>query len=212
VNDERESREPPPVGEVSHLVILALLAKGPIHGYQVRQAIERANMERWADVKYGSIYAGLRRLEAARLVERAEVTRQGARPPRTVYRITAAGRQQLEALLRRAWSQPTWSKHPVDVALVFADLLPGERIDELLEQRVCQLDALAEGLRERQAALRATVGLPPNLRDLFDHSQRLLAAERDWCRHVQRQALAGTYRPAGEVPAGPPTRASPTGA
>jgi DNA-binding PadR family transcriptional regulator len=198
------SDESSPVGEVSHLIILALLARGPIHGYEVRQAIERAHMERWADVKYGSIYAGLRRLEAEGLVERAEVTRQGARPPRTVYRITQAGREQLRSLLGRAWSQPTWTKRPVDVALVFADLLPGEQVEALLEERVRQLDAIASRLRQRQAALAATVGLPPNLLDLFEHSSRVLAAEREWCGYVQQRAATGVYH----RPAAPSTTAA----
>ncbi len=169
-----------PTGVMSRIMLLGLLAWQPMHGYELRQVIERRRMERWSDVRYGSIYAGLRRLVAEGLVEEAGVTRQGGRPPRTVYRITQAGRRELDGLLRRAFSALFKPSRPVDAALGFAWLLPADELAALLAKRIEALDALVAELAADEARIVAAVGeLPATVVDLFEHSRRLAAAERD---------------------------------
>jgi DNA-binding PadR family transcriptional regulator len=43
------------------------------------------------DVKFGSLYTVVQNLETHGFLETIGTTRQGARPERTVYRISAAG-------------------------------------------------------------------------------------------------------------------------
>ena len=76
---------------------LALLAGGPCHGYDVKRAYDS-----WfPDAKplpYGQVYATLSRLERDGLVEVVETRTQGG-PERTVYAMTPAGRDLLDAWL-----------------------------------------------------------------------------------------------------------------
>lgn len=71
--------------------LLALLAESPTHGYGLKTAFERRTGGSWA-VNIGQVYTTLQRLTRDGLVE------PDARDAdRTDYRITDAGRAQLEA-------------------------------------------------------------------------------------------------------------------
>ncbi|MCI2238749.1 PadR family transcriptional regulator [Paenibacillus sp. TRM 82003] len=76
---------------------LALLLRGPAHGYEVKQAYDR-----WfPDAKplaFGQVYATLGRLVRDGLAEVVETRSEGG-PERTVYAVTDEGRERLRAWL-----------------------------------------------------------------------------------------------------------------
>jgi DNA-binding PadR family transcriptional regulator len=76
-------------------VLLALLAKEPSHGYELKAAIESLFGELWPEVNVGQVYSTLGRLERMELVSSATVA-QGGRPDKKVYELTAAGRENLQ--------------------------------------------------------------------------------------------------------------------
>jgi hypothetical protein len=69
-------------------VVLALLAKGPAHGYELRQRLAAALGPLGSAVNRGQVYVTLGRLERAGLVTAAEVG-QAHRPDRRVYELSA---------------------------------------------------------------------------------------------------------------------------
>lgn len=71
--------------------LLALLAEEPRHGYELKTAFERRTGGEWA-INIGQVYTTLQRLERDGLVELA-----GSDAERRDYRITVAGRAQLES-------------------------------------------------------------------------------------------------------------------
>ena len=79
---------------------LALLSDGPAHGYELRSAVQERCGALLPPMNAGQIYNTLGRLESAGLVEGEEVAQQG-RPDRRVYRITPAGRAELQAWVSR---------------------------------------------------------------------------------------------------------------
>ena len=75
------------------LLVLAVLADGPQHGYALAQEIERRS-DRRATIRPGDLYRVLYRMSRASLIERAAApaaARHDAR--RTYYRITPLGRR-----------------------------------------------------------------------------------------------------------------------
>lgn len=80
------------------LHILMALATGEMHGYGVKQRIEERT-EGELSLGPGTLYEGIQRLERDGLVE--EVAGDGGSGRRRVYRLTAAGRAEMEAELRR---------------------------------------------------------------------------------------------------------------
>lgn len=74
------------------LLLLAVLADGPAHGYAVIATLrERSGGE--LDLPEGTVYPALHRLEQAGLVGSRWSAEQGRR--RRVYSVTAAGRRSL---------------------------------------------------------------------------------------------------------------------
>ena len=79
--------------------LLGLLSLGPMSGYEIRLTIDGSIGNFWRE-SYGQIYPTLKRLVAERLAKALPGKKaDGARPERTVYELTAAGRKRLREWL-----------------------------------------------------------------------------------------------------------------
>ncbi len=77
-------------------VILGMLGWRPMSGYEIKALVDKSTRFFWA-ASYGQIYPELRKLAAAGLIE-GKASPQGGRR-RNVYRLTPAGRRELQAWL-----------------------------------------------------------------------------------------------------------------
>ncbi|WP_423509569.1 PadR family transcriptional regulator [Streptomyces xinghaiensis] len=87
------------------LPLLALLAKGPAHGYELKQALEKLLGAAYPQPNIGQIYVTLGRLEKAGLIEGEDVA-QTARPNKRIYRLTPAGREAVAAWFDEPTAEP----------------------------------------------------------------------------------------------------------
>lgn len=74
-------------------LLLAAIAREPLHGYAVVESI-RETSDGALDLAEGTVYPALYRLEEARLLASSWTTVGGRR--RRVYRLTKRGRKRLE--------------------------------------------------------------------------------------------------------------------
>ncbi|MEU7005290.1 PadR family transcriptional regulator [Streptomyces sp. NPDC046332] len=81
--------------------LLALLARGPAHGYELKQDLEQLLGAAYPPTNVGQIYVTLGRLEKSGLIEGEEIA-QESRPNKKIYRLTEAGQEAL-----RAWFDET---------------------------------------------------------------------------------------------------------
>ena len=72
--------------------LLALLAKEPAHGYELKSQLEQIFGEAYPAPNIGQIYVTLQRLERDGLVSSQDVV-QVTRPNKRVYELTDAGRE-----------------------------------------------------------------------------------------------------------------------
>ncbi len=180
-------------GEMTRVVLLGVLRNEPMHGYAIKQTLHGWYMDFWADVKLGSIYAGLKRLVIEGLVEEVGTSRSGNRPVRTTYRITPAGREELRRLLRSFWTPPVRVSRPVDLALQFVNELPPEEIEPLLRERLQALENQISIFGPQLRPKFEDPGRQARVDDLHEHELRLLIAEREWCEHMLERLSAGAY-------------------
>jgi DNA-binding PadR family transcriptional regulator len=140
-------------------VLLALLAKEPRHGYDLKQTFERLLAGTWP-LNIGQVYTTLSRLERDGLV-RAETTSGAQAPDRRVYTLTPAGHEELSRWLDEPMDEPVPLKQEV-FAKILVQQIVGDREPYALiwRQREVYLRLLAE-LTERQDAAGAdsTTGL-----------------------------------------------------
>ncbi len=88
-------------------VVLAMLAKEPAHGYQLRARLQAALGPVGAEMNAGQIYVTLGRLEKAGQVACELAPGAAERPDRKIYALTAAGQQRVaEWLAEVSWPRP----------------------------------------------------------------------------------------------------------
>lgn len=131
------------------LLILGLLASGPMHGHQIRRTAEQTDIEQWGGVKVGALYGMLHRLEAEGLVEPLRAEQEGRRPQRTVYAITEDGWKELAIHRDRALTQPDLHSTTVEIALNWA---AGLDYDALRERLSLRRSAVARALKDLAAS------------------------------------------------------------
>jgi DNA-binding PadR family transcriptional regulator len=92
---------------VQQEVVLALLAKEPSHGYQLRARLRQALGPLGDVMNDGQVYVTLARLEKAGLVTSEQAAGLPDRPDRKVYELTPAGQQRVsEWLTEVSWPRP----------------------------------------------------------------------------------------------------------
>src|SRR5918995_3422323 len=123
--------------------LMALLANGPAHGYELKQALEQRFGSVLPPLNAGQIYTTLSRLERDGLVDDDAVAQNG-RPNKRVYRLTDAGQAELRGWVADSTPQPRL-KDDFFIKLVLARAAgiadPLELIDR---QRSAYLQALRE--------------------------------------------------------------------
>jgi DNA-binding PadR family transcriptional regulator len=82
---------------VQQEVVLAMLAKEPSHGYELRARLQLALGPAGDTMNAGHIYVTLSRLEKAGLVTCERAAGLPDRPDRKVYALTAVGQQRVTA-------------------------------------------------------------------------------------------------------------------
>lgn len=91
----------PPVPTTPDLVVLAMLAEGPRHGYALNAELERREVRDWAGISRPQVYYSLHKLLRAGWV-RPAAGQAAWGPERTVVELTTVGRRALEDALERA--------------------------------------------------------------------------------------------------------------
>jgi DNA-binding PadR family transcriptional regulator len=171
------------------LLVLGLLRMQEMHGYQLAEVID-SHFSDGDVIKKPTLYDTLKKLQAAGSVTSRE-DREGNRPPRTVYSLTAQGQQEFVDLLRKHVSAYRGPDPRDEVALMFLGVLPAEETRRLLEMRKASLaDALA---REPEEDPHHHGALDPVVTRRIRH----LRAEAEWLDEV----LAGmTAEAEGDAP------------
>jgi DNA-binding PadR family transcriptional regulator len=87
------------------LPLLALLARGPAHGYELKQDLEKLLGTAYPQPNVGQIYVTLGRLEKAGLIAGKEIE-QANRPNKRTYELTDAGRETVLAWFEETTDEP----------------------------------------------------------------------------------------------------------
>ncbi|MFD9949951.1 helix-turn-helix transcriptional regulator [Nonomuraea sp. NPDC059023] len=167
----------------TRLLVLGVLHEGPRHGYEINQLVTAGALERWTDVKAGSVYHALAKLESEGLAETHAEERTGDRL-RRVYAITPEGRHALRDLLRKALSAPPHSATSgFALALRWHTLLDSGEARELVQASFLALESRRA---ELAAGRTAKEGLSPLADALFDNAEAHLAADAKLLEDIRR--------------------------
>jgi DNA-binding PadR family transcriptional regulator len=167
------------------LAVLACLTERPMHPYEMAATMRTRGQDVSIRLNYGSLYGVVDRLLEKGLIEEQEVVREGRRPERTVYRITAEGRAEVDDWLGELLGTAGKEFPQFEAGLSLMGVLPPERVVTLLDQRVV---ALQERLSELDALVAATVrgGVPRMFLAELDHERALVDADCTFTEQLAR--------------------------
>lgn len=135
-----------------HHAVLALLSDGSSYGYELKSRFEESVGPQWGALNIGHLYQVLDRLERDKLVTK-RIVPQDDRPNRVVYRLTKAGRLELDSWLETPFVRPAY-RDDLFLKLFAASRLGRPRLDDLLrlqrEAFLGELAALGKLRRERR--------------------------------------------------------------
>jgi DNA-binding PadR family transcriptional regulator len=133
-------------------VVLALLAKEPSHGYELRARLRAALGPVGDAMNPGQVYVTLTRLEKAGLVTSGRGDTAADRPERKVYELTPSGQQRVSEWLDEvAWPRPDLAEFHLKLVAAAAGgladplaVVDAQRRELLRRLRDAQRAALAE--------------------------------------------------------------------
>lgn len=166
------------------LLLLGLIRRTHMYGYQIHEFIER-NLATCTELKKPTAYFLLDKLVKQGWLIQSEV-REGQRPPRQIYQITAVGEAQFQRLLRENLVHYAITRFTGDIGLAFADALPAAEVVALLDQRRSTMHAALN-------AVRAAPHHESSFQLIVDHYSAHLEAELIWLdRMIARFAPTGS--------------------
>jgi DNA-binding PadR family transcriptional regulator len=164
-------------------VVLAMLAKEPSHGYQLRARLRQALGPLGDAMNAGQIYVTLTRLEKAGLVASERSGTVADRPDRKMYALTPDGQQRVaEWLAQVGWPRPDLAEFHLKLVAAAAGgladpltIVDTQRRELLRRLRDAQRAAMAEPDRSDAALLLEGIVLR-----LQADLRWLEACEKDW--------------------------------
>ena len=179
------------VGNLLALAVLAVLTERPCHPYEMAAVLRARGKDQDMPIKWGSLYTVVRNLDRHGLIEVAESTRDGARPERTVYRITDDGRAELTDWVRELIAVPEPERPRFKAGLSLLAAIDPDEAADLLRHRLDDLERRLAAAREAMARDAATIPRLLLIEDEYDLA--LQAAEANWVRGVLAELTDGTF-------------------
>jgi DNA-binding PadR family transcriptional regulator len=133
------------------LAVLAELLLGPLHPYEIGRRLKEHGKDRNIKYNRGSLYMVVEQLRKAGFVASEATVRDTARPERTVYALTDAGRAEFYDWMRELVADPVHEYPQFGVALSLLSVIAPPEAAALLRRR---LDALAAEAEEIRATVR----------------------------------------------------------
>jgi DNA-binding PadR family transcriptional regulator len=184
------------VAEPSHpsnplaLAVLALLFERPMHPYEMGVILRQRHKEESIKLRYGSLYTVIDLLLRRGFIAARETERDGKRPERTVYEITAAGRDELHSWMTDLIAAPVKEYPQFEAALCLLPVLPPDEALVLLRQRLERIDqsVAAHGAQIEEAS---RINLPPLFLVETEYRLAQLKAEQHFVADLVRRIEKG---------------------
>ncbi len=180
------------VNNLLALAVLATVIERPMHRYEIASRMREHGKDRDMNIKWGSLYTVVQNMEKVGFLEVVGNERDGARPERTIYAITDAGRAEMADWARELIAEPAPEHHRLTAGLSVVAALPPDEVVELLGRRIEALGRIIEAARRELDQMMAA-----NLPRLFvvevEYGVAMLEAEMAWSASLREEIAGGTF-------------------
>jgi PadR family transcriptional regulator AphA len=172
------------------LVIMGLLMKGPTHGYDLKQTLER-ELSPFVEISSTPLYYLLKKLEQEGLVTKWS-TVSGRRPMKYVYSLTAKGQEEIKELLLKNITHVQRPFFNLDISLYFLNFLDPQDVVETLKERLREFRKLKYLLQRQKKGLEADASRRREY-IITAHNIRLTEAEMDCVKDLIEAFSQGRF-------------------
>lgn len=159
-------------------LLLCVLMGGPASGYDIEKIVEQ-RASRVVDASLSNVYPALNELAREGLVQFRKVEQEG-RPNKKVYELTPDGRAACLDAVTKMECQ-TRIRSEFMFVLSFVPGLPRERLSELIDQRIADIEAQLAGFASEQKAHAPVHGTDgPGRQFVVDLGRVLLKTEHEY--------------------------------
>jgi DNA-binding PadR family transcriptional regulator len=173
------------------LAVLACLHERPMHPYEMASTMRERGKEGSIKLNYGSLYTVVDNLAKHGLIEAMEARREGRRPERTVYQLTATGRVKLDAWMSELLAAPVKEYPQFEAALSLLPVLHPDNVLALLRERTRALEKQIT-MEHLMLDTAHKAGLPRLLLIESEYHLALRETELAWVRDLVSDLEAGT--------------------
>lgn len=165
---------------LTRLLVLGMLDMKPMSGYDIQQALQMTDAERWAGVLIGSIYHALKKMEQEKYVKVSSIEQTGHRQ-KAVYSITKMGQEYLQSLIKESLELSS-VHYPSTLysALSFYEKLPKKHCYKALQQQQQVLEeeytAVKKGLDAKEKAMEHKI--PPMVMLIMENMFALIKQQQ----------------------------------
>jgi DNA-binding PadR family transcriptional regulator len=190
------------------LGVLSVVLDRPMHPYEMASVLRERGKDVDLKIKWGSLYTVVANLEKHGFLEAVESVRDGGRPERTIYRLTAAGRAEFEDWVRELVGTVEDEPPRFQAGLSMLPIVGPDGAIELLRQRLGLLNRRIDAQRTSLEDLSRT--LPRLLLIEAEYALAMNETEARWVGALLDDLTSGslpgiaqwrTFYETGEVPA-----------
>ena len=147
----------------AELYILGVLHRGNFHPYEIKRRLMQAMIECFTDVDVGTLYYAVRQLAECGLLTAVAHQRVARGGMRTVYRITARGRDRFHELLHAQFAAEGDLREALYGPMLFLHLADLKLVAEALRMQIDRQNARLAKIRKlrRQWVTHAAHRQPP---------------------------------------------------
>jgi DNA-binding PadR family transcriptional regulator len=144
------------------LAVLALLFERPMHPYEMAAILKQRHKGESIKIRYGSLYTVIELLVKRGFITAKETSREGKRPERTVFTLTASGYDELRVWMQDLLRDPAKEYPQFAAGLSLLPVLAPEQAVGLLRHRALRLSGEASRIEAQLAELaQQDVPVPP---------------------------------------------------
>ena len=166
---------------IAKMVVLGALENlGRGSGYDIMQELNRKKIDRWADVKKGSIYHALRQLKKEGAISEVEHIKVGRYPDKTIFQITIKGKELFDNLQEQSFMGLFPNFYGFKIALKFNTRRSAEEIKKYAERAIDVIDQQFAAMDDHLNSLDKSSMLYRTDSFFIRHEKMLFGAEKEW--------------------------------
>jgi len=174
-------------------LILGLLKKKPMSGYDVKQLIEE-ELTNFAPISSGSLYHTLKALEKRGFVTNT-VVKDGPHPEKRIYQITPKGAETFDKLISQNVTNFERPLLSLDVSLYFLDEANNTKFLDHMRKLLSKLKAYHKRAEKFRDTL-SKKGAPYNIKSIPEHylahSRAEIAFLEEFIRNMESEVEAAS--------------------